>query len=300
VAEQEFKLQSELSVGPVWLRTKDLDSMMSFYEEDFGLKIVRSDGDYTALATSATSEPIIILHHDEKASSPPPNATGLYHYALLVPYRQSLAAAYLTLGGKGVVFDGYADHQVSEALYLSDPEGNGIEIYSDRPRGEWKFNEDGVEMTTQPLNLDSLIKELPTEKAGSVNALAEETRVGHMHLKVSDLQTSVSFYQDALGFELMRYWGSAAFLSAGGYHHHIGMNTWESLGGPAARKTWTGLEYFALTISKANLDELSTRLTLTPVLQGNNSPSLFVSDPDDINLVFKVFDQRSARSTAGT
>jgi len=287
-------------VGPVWLRTKDLDSMMSFYEEDFGLKIVRSDGDCIALGTNATSEPIIILHHDEKASSPPPNATGLYHYALLVPNRRSLAVAYLALGGKGVVFDGYADHQVSEALYLCDPEGNGIEIYSDRPRGEWKFNEGGVEMTTQPLNLDSLIKELPTEKAGSINALAEGTRVGHLHLKVSDLQTSVSFYRDALGFELMRYWGSAAFLSVGGYHHHIGMNTWESLGGPAIRKTWTGLEYFALTISKANLDELSRRLTLTPVLQGNNSPSLFMSDPDDINLVFKVSDQRSARLTDGT
>jgi catechol 2,3-dioxygenase len=274
--------------------------MMSFYEGDFGLKIVQSDGEYTALGTSATSEPIIILHHDEKASSPPPNATGLYHYALLVPNRQSLASAYLALGGKGVIFDGYADHQVSEALYLSDPEGNGIEIYSDRPRGEWKFDEGGVEMTTQPLDLDSLIKELPPEQAGSVNAVAEGTRVGHIHLKVSDLQTSISFYRDALGFELMRYLASAAFLSAGGYHHHVGMNTWESLGGAAARKTWTGLEYFTLTTSKENLDELSTRLTLSPVLQGNESPRLFLSDPDDISLVFKASDQRSARLTTGT
>jgi catechol 2,3-dioxygenase len=264
--------------------------MTSFYEQDLGLKIVRNEGDHTALGTNATSEPIIILHHDEEATSPPPNATGLYHYALLVPNRQNLASAYLTLGGKGVVFDGYADHQVSEALYLSDPEGNGIEIYSDRPRSEWKFDEGGVEMTTQPLDLDSLIKELASEKAGSINAITEGTRVGHIHLKVSDLQTSISFYRDALGFKLMRYWGSAAFLSAGGYHHHVGMNTWESLGGPSARRTWTGLEYFALRISKANLDELSTRLSLNLILQGNDSPSLFVSDPDDINLVFKTSD----------
>ena len=272
--------------------------MLSFYEGDLGLNVIQSLEEHTVLATVGSSKPLIILHNQTKASKPPPDATGLYHYALLVPNRQSLAGAYLTLGGKGVGFEGYADHHVSEALYLSDPEGNGIEIYTDRPRSEWKFDEEGVDMTTQPLDLDSLIK----EHSGSdePNALVNGTIVGHMHLKVSDLQNSISFYRDALGFELMRYWGSAAFLSAGGYHHHIGMNTWESLGGPAARKTWTGLEYFALTISKANLYELSTRLTLTPVLQGNNSPSLFVSDPDDINLVFKVFDQRSARSTAGT
>lgn len=260
---------------------------MSFYEGDFGLKVVRSDGDYTALGTSVTAKPIIILHHQEKASTPPPNATGLYHYALLVPDRRSLAAAYLALGGRGVVFDGYADHQVSEALYLNDPEGNGIEIYSDRPRSEWKFDEGGVEMTTQPLDLDSIIKELPTGGGGEVPAIAEGTIVGHVHLKVSDLQASINFYRDALGFELMRYWGSAAFLSAGRYHHHVGMNTWESLGGPATRKNWVGLEYLAFTISEKNLSELSARLAIRPTV-GASSAELFLSDPDDINLVFNA------------
>jgi catechol 2,3-dioxygenase len=289
MSQPEFKLGSEMEVGPVCLRTKSLDTMLSFYERDFGLNVIRSVGGYTALAVGSTTEPVIILHHDEKASSPPPNATGLYHYALLVPDRKGLAAAYLALGNKGIVFDGYADHQVSEALYLSDPEGNGIEIYRDRPRSEWKFDEGGVEMTTQPLNLDSLIKEFPLEPRGQSKAIADGTKVGHMHLKVSDLQTSMSFYRDALGFELMRYWGSAAFLSAGRYHHHVGMNTWESLGGPPARRTWTGLEYFVLTVAETDLNELSSKLARNPAVQRDGSKQLFVSDPDDTSLVFRAF-----------
>lgn len=288
MSQPEFKLDSELKVGPVCLRTKNIDTMLSFYERDFGLNVVRSDGGYTALGADSTTEPVIILHHDEKASSPPPNATGLYHYALLVPDRTCLAAAYLSLGNKGVVFDGYADHQVSEALYLSDPEGNGIEIYSDRPRSEWKFDEGGVEMTTQPLDLDSLIKESPREPRGQSKAIADGTKVGHVHLKVSDLQNSIVFYRDALGFELMRYGGSAAFLSAGRYHHHVGMNTWESLGGPPARKTWTGLEYFVLTVPETDLIQLSSKLAVNPAVQEDSPKQLFVSDPDDNNLVFRA------------
>jgi catechol 2,3-dioxygenase len=197
------------------------------------------------------------------------------------------------------VFDGYADHHVSEALYLSDPEGNGIEIYRDRPRSEWKFDEGGVEMTTQPLDLDSLTNELPTGDA-ELNAIADGTRVGHIHLKVSDLQTSMTFYQDALGFELMRYWGSAAFLSAGRYHHHVGMNTWESFGGPATRTNWTGLEYFACEVSESDLNELSARMSVRPVIQIGNSARLFVSDPDDISLVFNTTDHRPVSLTTGT
>jgi len=285
VAQPEFKLYSGLEIGPVCLRTKNLDTMLSFYEDDFGLKAVGRDGSYTALGTGPTTEPIVILHNDEKSLIPPPNATGLYHYALLVPDRRGLAAAYLSLGEKGVAFDGYADHQVSEALYLTDPDGNGIEIYRDRPRSDWKFDEGVVEMTTDPLDLDSLIKELAHDNA-PMRTLADGTRVGHVHLKVSELQASMAFYRDGLGFDVMRYYGNAAFLSAGGYHHHIGLNTWESLGGPPTRKTWTGLEYLTFKMPETNLVELSSRLG-DATGQGD-SKQLFVSDPDDINLVFKA------------
>ena len=287
MSELDFKLDPQLKLGPVCLRVNDLELMLSFYEKECGFKIIQRDASFTALACGQSKEPILILNHDEKALKPPADAAGLYHYALLVPDRKSLAAAYISLGNSGIVFDGYADHNVSEALYLTDPEGNGIELYADRPRNSWKFDDGEVQMATQPLDLDSLIKELPGETDERLIGFAEGTRVGHVHLKVTDLQTSITFYRNLLGLELTRYLGSAAFLSVGGYHHHIGMNTWESLGGPRAQESWQGLEYFALNIPQANLNELSSRLG--GHLSTDGPGRLFVSDPDEIKLVFSAF-----------
>lgn len=289
LSQLDFKLDPGLKLGPICMRVNDLQLMLSFYEKECGLKIIQRDGNFTALACGQSKDPILILNHDEKALKPPADAAGLYHYALLVPDRKSLAAAYLSLGNNGVVFDGYADHNVSEALYLSDPEGNGIEIYADRPRSEWKFDDGEVQMATQPLDLESLIKELPKEGRDESTGFAEGTRVGHVHLKVTDLQTSITFYRHVLGLELTSYLGSAAFLSVGGYHHHIGMNTWESLGGPRAQNSWLGLEYFVLNIPQANLNELSSRLGGNLGTQGDSPGRLSVSDPDEIKLVFSAF-----------
>jgi catechol 2,3-dioxygenase len=261
--------------------------MLSFYVEDFGLREVKKDENYTALGTQTATEPLLILHDDQKASNPPRDGTGLYHYALLVPDRRSLAAAYLTLGERGVVFDGYADHLVSEALYLTDPDGNGIEIYHDRPRRKWKFDETGVVMATEPLDLDSLITEVSLSEAASLGAIANGTGVGHVHLKVSNLQTSVAFYREALGFELIRSFGSAAFLSAGGYHHHVGLNTWESLGGPTADQSWCGLEYATILIPQNDLVEIFSRVGESHA-SPNGASRLMVSDPDNINLILRA------------
>jgi catechol 2,3-dioxygenase len=288
VSQLDFKLDPSLKLGPVCLRVNDLELTLSFYEKECKLKVIQRDGNFTALASGQCKEPILILHHDEKAMKPPTDAAGLYHYALLVPDRKSLAAAYLSLGKNGVVFDGYADHNVSEALYLSDPEGNGIEIYADRPRSTWKFEDGQVQMATQPLDMESLIKELPKQANDELTGIVEGTRVGHVHLKVTALQTSIPFYRNILGLDLTSYWGSAAFLSVGGYHHHIGMNTWESLGGPRAQESWLGLEYFVLNIPQANLNELSSRLGGNFTTESDGPGRLFVSDPDDIKLVFNA------------
>jgi catechol 2,3-dioxygenase len=279
-----------MKFGPVCLRTNSLDSMLGFYKKELGLEVMQVQGNVTVLgcqAANGANEPILILNHDEKALSRPSDAAGLYHFALLVPDRKSLAAACVSLGNKGVVFDGYADHQVSEALYLTDPDGNGIEIYADRPRREWKFDGDGeVEMATLPLDLDSLIKELPHGSHEESITIAEGTRVDHIHIKVTDLERSIEFYTDILGLEVMRYLGSAAFLSTGRYHHHIGMNTWESLGGPPAQKTWVGLEYFVISIPETNLHELSSRLGIG--FDAHDGPKqVFASDPDEISIIFK-------------
>ena len=284
----EFKLNPEMTLGPVSLRVRDLSSMLSFYERDLGLVALRRDEEVIELGPSKSAEPIIVLRHLPSAESAPDDAAGLYHYALLVPDRRSLAAAYVAIGNAGIIFDGFADHLVSEALYLTDPEGNGIEIYADRARSHWKFDDDGqVNMSTQPLDIDSLLKEVTDTRPDGLKAIADGTKVGHIHLKVTDLQRSISFYRNVMGLDLMRYYGSAAFLSVGRYHHHIGMNTWESLGGTPVEKNWAGLEHATITVPRENLNELSTMLADSPIAHREGNGQLFFSDPDEIALIVK-------------
>jgi catechol 2,3-dioxygenase len=194
----------------------------------------------------------------------------------------------LSLGTAGVLFDGHADHVVSEALYLTDPEGNGIEIYADRARDEWKFDEDGkVQMGTLPLDVDSLLGEVTGTLDSDLVPIAEGTRIGHVHLKVADLGISSEFYRRMVGLNLVSYWGSAAFLSVGGYHHHIGMNTWESLGGPARKTGWSGLESFTVRIPEKQVSELSVTLMDSHSVYGTDSGWLSLSDPDGIELLIR-------------
>lgn len=279
-----------IEIGPLSMRVRELDPILDFYCKDLGLKVVHRDEEIVQLGSSMTNaEPLLILKHDPNAEKGPQDAAGLYHFAMLLPDRRSLAAAYLKIGDTGIVFDGYADHQVSEALYLTDPEGNGIEIYADRPRNLWKFEEDDqVQMATLPLDVDSLLKEVSGAKKEELAALPEGTRIGHIHLKVTNLQRSLPFYRTTLGFDLMRYYGSAAFLSVGGYHHHLGMNTWESLGGPARKKEWMGLEYVTLSVPEKEMSILASKLSGTPFLRGQSGDQLFVTDPDDIEFIIKA------------
>jgi len=290
LSQAAFKLDPQMKLGPICMKTNDIDQMLSFYHKDLGLNVIRSDEKTTVLGRGEkAAEPVLILNNDEKATDAPREAPGLYHFAILVPDRKSLAAAYLTLGNRGIIFDGYADHLVSEALYLTDPDGNGIEIYADRPRSEWKVDDEGVvQMATQPLDIDSLIKDAKLNPDGEQQVFSEGTRIGHVHLKVSDLQRSIGFYRDLLGLDLMSYWGSAAFLSAGGYHHHVGINTWESLGGPPIERAWTGIEYFTATVTKENFTELSLRLADSPVASGQGSNQLHISDPDNITIIVRA------------
>jgi catechol 2,3-dioxygenase len=288
-------MDSHMRMDAVSLRVKDLDLALSFYVGDFGLRILRradaGGGEIVELGTGEhRAEPLLILRYDSNARPAPPNAAGLYHYAILLPDRKSLAAAYLALGNAGVTFDGFADHLVSEALYLTDPEGNGIEIYADRPKDRWRFGEDGrVEMATQPLDLDSLVKEAPKGNQAHLVAFPGKTRIGHIHLKVTDLKRSLDFYHRLLGFELMSDWGSAAFVSVAGYHHHIGMNTWESLGGPSFSEGFMGLEYFAIHVTDVNyVHELADRLQGTSSFQSHDFDRLMLSDPDGIRILIKA------------
>ncbi len=177
--------------------------------------------------------------------------TGLYHFALLLPERADLARWLAHAGRDNVPLVGLSDHFVSEAIYLSDPDGHGIEIYWDRPREVWE-GQVFERMTTLPLDVGSLMAELPDPESEPFERLPDGTVMGHVHLKVASIPDTVAFYRDVLGFELMAQLGEqAAFLAAGGYHHHIGANTWESAGAPPPPEGSAALRHVTIVLPDA-------------------------------------------------
>jgi catechol 2,3-dioxygenase len=279
----DFVMDPKMTMGPVALRVKEYESAIKFYTEDLGLRIVRQDGNISDLAAVKSSQTLIILVHDPDARIPSRNSAGLYHFAILLSSRADLAIAYLALGNAGLAFDGYADHIVSEALYLTDPEGNGVEIYADKPRSAWRLDADGTpQMGTYPLDIDSLLLEVKDRTIGELGAINNGAVIGHVHLKVTEIRQSTNFYHYRLGLDLVNYWDSAAFLSAGGYHHHIGINTWESSLGSTVKEGSIGLEYFTICVPDPLIaSELCSRLGAT------QNESIF-HDPDGIKLVIKA------------
>jgi catechol 2,3-dioxygenase len=226
-------------IGRVRLRVADLDRVRSYYERTIGL---RAEG--SSLGVDGTS--LIELIDDPGAPPAPPGSTGLFHLAILVPDRPSLAGAVRRVVDSGQRFTGASDHFVSEALYLRDPEGNGIEIYRDRPRSEWEYGPGGeLKMGTVALDLDSVLAELPE---GEDPGMPDGTRIGHVHLHVADLGPAESFYV-GLGLDVtVRSYPGALFLSRDGYHHHVGLNTWQGEGAPAPPPGSRGLEEFELLV----------------------------------------------------
>jgi catechol 2,3-dioxygenase len=226
-------------IGRVRLRVADLDRVRSYYEFTIGLREI--DG---ALGADT---PLVELVDDPDAPPAPRGSTGLFHLAILVPDRPSLARAVRRVVESGERFTGASDHYVSEALYLRDPEGNGIEIYRDRPRSEWEYEPSGeLRMGTVPLDVDSVMRELP---GGDDPGMPVGTRMGHVHLHVADLAAAEAFYAGRLGLDVtVRSYPGALFLSHDGYHHHIGLNTWQGEGAPPPPRGSRGLEDFELIL----------------------------------------------------
>jgi catechol 2,3-dioxygenase len=193
-----------------------------------------------------------------------------------------------------VRYDGFADHLVSESLYLRDPENNGIEIYHDRPSREWLRDSAGdILMDTLPLNLDALVSEMNEEEIKSSIAFPTGARIGHMHLKVTNLERSIKFYHEKIGLDITVNWKSmgAAFLSAGGYHHHIGINTWHSLDGEIFSDNKAGLENFTINIpDRSSFNTLMATLASSKQQQNEQNTDenqFIISDPDGIQIVIK-------------
>lgn len=230
-----------------------------FYESHLGFAVLGRGNTDARLGVSGATPAGALLALEESSGAPHVSGTtGLYHFAILVPSRADLARALRRLVDTETRLQGAADHGVSEAIYLADPDGNGIEIYRDRPRAEWPIRNGRLHMSVDPLDLEALLDESDDGSAG----LAGGTVVGHVHLHVSDLAAAGQFYVDVLGFELMqRYGPSALFVSAGGYHHHIGLNTWAGVGAPPPPPGAIGLRHFIVRLPNASaLEEVRTRL----------------------------------------
>ncbi|MCR8847716.1 VOC family protein [Rossellomorea sp. SC111] len=237
-----FHKEPHTFVGEVNLIVQDLKQSLSFYKEVIGFKVLEQS-ERRATLTADGIHALLSLEELEETLPKEPRTTGLYHFALLLPTREDLGKILAHLIKQNIKL-GSSDHLVSEALYLSDPDGNGIEIYRDRPSSAWTWNGDQVEMAVDPIDARGILSEA---EGKSWNGLPPGTVMGHIHLHVSDLRSAEEFYGKGLGFNVVsRFGNQALFISTGGYHHHIGLNTWNGVGAPAPSENSVGLNWFTL------------------------------------------------------
>ena len=275
-------LPAETGVGRVTLRVADLDRAQSFYSEMLGLT-PQGEGEGVVLAPRG-GQPIVALQARPNTRTRPHGAVGLYHFALLFPNRRELGKVLLHMFQARWAFQGFADHAVSEAAYLSDPDGNGIELYADRPMADWPRDGDRIMMTTYALNVNSLIRAVDGEEWIGAHA---GTRVGHVHLHVSDLARSEQFYREVIGFDVTnRSFPGAVFLSAGGYHHHLGINTW--LRDDARGEDAAGLLSYELRIpSEEAREQLQKRAEAAGVNVESSNGGIALDDPDGNRVIIR-------------
>jgi catechol 2,3-dioxygenase len=285
-------IDPSLRIASVRLDVGDLDRSTDFYEHTMGLPLIARAQDSALLGADA-ARPALELQAIAEPTPVSPHDTGLFHVAWLHPSRAALADTIRRIVKRRWPIDGASDHGVSEALYLSDPDGLGIEIYADRPRERWQRPPDGrgVTMVTLALDLDDLLAQASGEPDPSV---APDTTIGHVHLKVADVPRADAFYRQALGFEEQAQLPSAAFVSAGGYHHHIGMNSWQSAGASAPPNTAPRLRAIEFELGDDGaVDALRRRVetvgaaTPPPSIEADqDTHKLAVEDPDGNRLSF--------------
>ncbi len=267
------------------LTISDLHRSIRFYEAHVGFVVHRCDDRMARLGAGGPD--LLILSQCDTAPRVR-GTTGLYHFAILVPSRGDLARSLRRLVATDTVMQGAADHGVSEALYLADEDGNGIEIYRDRPRAEWPSVAGQLRMGADPLDFEQLLAEPAGTGEGA--GLPRETVIGHVHLHVSRLDEAEAFYVGLLGFEMMqRYGAGALFVAAGGYHHHIGLNTWAGVGAPPPPPGAIGLRHFVVQLpSEAALNAVAQRLRSAGVAGEPVEGGLLIHDPATNAILFKT------------
>jgi catechol 2,3-dioxygenase len=263
--------------GAVHLTVTDLDRSVGYYQDVIGLRLHGRENGTARMGGGG--DDLLVLEENPQAR-PAGRTSGLYHFALLHPSREELGSALQRVAARRMPMTGASDHGVSEALYLRDPDGNGIELYADRPREVWPPPQPGfrVGMFTAPLDLEDLIRAAPGEEAPP--HVGEGLTLGHMHLHVGDIDEAMRFYRDVIGFDSMAELPGAAFVSAGGYHHHLGFNTWQGQGAPPAPADAVGLRYWTLRLDGDDeLAQVRGRIDAAGIPADAHPDGLLVRDP---------------------
>ncbi len=297
----ETAIHPDTALGHVHLVTDDLSRVLRFYRAVLGFQEARRDGNTIFLSADGLY-PFVFVFTEVPGAARRARTTGLYHAAILVPSRRDLARVFLRLRAEEVPLDGVADHLVSEALYLRDPDGNGLEIYADRPRERWPQRNGQILMTTDPLDLESLLAEARGDDQ-PWTGMPAGAGIGHVHLRVSDLQRAEAFYHGVLGFDVtVRAYPGALFLSAGGYHHHLGGNVWSSASLPPAPPNSMGLRSFTIRVpQRQELVRIVQRaraqdVTIEGAVDHGVSQTVMLRDGDGIGVAV-AWDRNAGRTS---
>jgi len=276
-------------VGQVNLKVQDLQRALTFYKEVIGFEVLEQTERSAKLTVDGKT---VLLSIEQPADVIPKQGrtAGLYHFALLLPSRADLGRVLKHLLQVGYPLQGASDHLVSEALYLADPDGNGIEIYTDRPASDWDWNDGSVVMATEQMDAESVMAE---GLHGSWIGLPEGTVMGHIHLHVSELSKTAEFYTKGLGFEVVcRYGSQALFISSGKYHHHIGLNTWNGVGAPVPKANSVGLESYTLMLpNEESVNETIAQLEKIGAAVTEENGSYVTSDPSGNRIILQTVRQ---------
>ena len=249
-ATPTFASRTPLNIGAIGLKVRDLDRLTNYYRDVLGLSVLDRSNHEATLGAGGVA--LVHLEHRPDAKPDDTRTAGLYHTAFLVPTRADLARWILHVARSKTPLTGASDHAVSEAFYLDDPEGNGIEVYADRDPSLWQWSAGTVTMGTDQLNIDDLVA-LTNTRVSDYAKAPDGMRIGHVHLRVGDLAAADGFYRSTIGMDQTRARQGAAFLSSGRYHHHLGLNVWQSAGAGRRDDAATGLAWFSLEVEKPDV-----------------------------------------------
>jgi len=272
-----FASRTPLHIGAVGLIARDLDRLADFYRDLLGLSVLERTDRIARLGTGHTT--LLEIEHRPEAKPDDPATAGLYHTAFLMPTRADHARWIMHVARNEVPITGASDHGVSEAFYLDDPEGNGIEVYNDRPAAQWNWQDSIVAMPTKPLDIQAILREVDPATA-TYSAAPEGLRIGHVHLRVGSTETAEDFYRGAIGLDLTRHRGGATFMSSGHYHHHVGANVWHSQGAGRRDDDRAGLAWFSVEAADSDsFNGVAMRLKNANAPLKSTDNGLETSDP---------------------